>query len=93
MTYLVPGSIYIPGTHIFGGDDMFCFIALVFFRAFFGSIPEDIGNRGESTIIKLSMRNKQWQKHGKKDQTTANRMTVFFNRGMATAILSREFAF
>ena len=27
-------------------------------RAFFGSIPEDFGNRDESTITKLSMRNK-----------------------------------
>ena len=43
-------------------------------RAFFGSIPEDFGNCGES---KLPMRNKQCQKHHKKDQTTANRMTVF----------------
>ena len=29
-------------------------------RAFFGSIPEDFGNRGESTITKLPTRNKQW---------------------------------
>ena len=47
-------------------------------RAFFGSIPKDFGNRGESTITKLPIRNKQWQKHQKKDQSTANRMTVFF---------------
>ena len=30
-------------------------------RAFFGSIPEDFGSRGESTITKLPMRSKQWQ--------------------------------
>ena len=56
--------------------------ACVVFRAFFGSIPEDFGNRGESTITKLPMRNEQWQKHHEKDQTTANRMNdgvcVFF---------------
>ena len=68
-------------------------------RAFFGSIPEDFGNRGESTITKLPTRNKRWQKDHKKDQTTANRMTVFFfflrsrNPGMATGILRREFSF
>ena len=49
----------------------------------------------ESTITRLSMRNKQWQKHHEKDQTTANRTTVIFflsrNRGMATGILPREF--
>ena len=48
-------------------------------RAFW-SIPEDFGNRGESTITKLLMRNKQWQKHHKKHQITANRMKVFFFR-------------
>ena len=65
-------------------------------RAFIGSIAEDFGNRGESTITKSPMTNKQCQKHHKKDQTTANRMKVFFfvqgrNRGMATGILPREF--
>ena len=54
--------------------------------------PEDFGNRGESTITKLPMRNKQWQKHRKKDQTTANRMTVFFISfyGVGTAVWPRE---
>ena len=39
------------------------------------------------------MRNKQWQKHHKKDQTTANRMTVFFfyEVQVGTAVWSREF--
>ena len=65
--------------------------------AFFGSIAEDFGNRGESTKTKLPTRNKQWQTHHRKDQTTANRMTVFFftlgrNWGMATGTLPREFA-
>ena len=39
------------------------------------------------------MRNKQWQKHRKKDQTTANQMTVyvcFFNE-VGTAVWPREF--
>ena len=62
-------------------------------RDFFRSIPEDFGNRCESTITKLPMRSKQWQKHRKKDQTTANRMTVFcfvfFEVG--TAVWPREF--
>ena len=62
-----------------------------FSRAFFGSIPEDFGNRGESTITKLPTRNKQWQKHHKKDQTTANRMTVFFFYEVGTAVWPREF--
>ena len=65
----------------------------IFRAAFFGSIPEDFGNRGESTITKLPMRKKQWQKHREKDQTTANRMTVFcfvfFEVG--TAVWPREF--
>ena len=52
------------------------FRTLPFYRAF-GSIPEDFGNRRESTITKVPMRNKQWQKHQKTDQTTANRRTVF----------------
>ena len=60
-------------------------------RAFFGSIPEDFGNRGESTTTKLPMRNKQWQKHHKKDQTTANLMTVFFFYEIGTAVWAREF--
>ena len=47
-------------------------------RAFFGSIPEDFGNRGESTITTLPMSNKQWQKHHKKEHTTANRKKEFF---------------
>ena len=38
---------------------------MTFIRAFFGSIPEDFGNRGESTIT-LTMMNKQRQKHHKK---------------------------
>ena len=55
------------------------------------SIPDDFGNSGESTRTKLPMRNKQWQKNRKRDQTTANRMAVVFilrsrNRGMATGI-------
>ena len=67
-------------------------IYVVFVRAFFGSIPEDFGNRGESTITKLPMRNKQWQKHLKKDQTTANRMTVlFFFNEVGAAVWPREF--
>ena len=54
-------------------------------------IPEDFENRGESTITKLPMRNKQWQKHHKKDQTTANRMTVFFYfYEVGTAVWPRE---
>ena len=55
--------------------------------------PEDFGNRGESTITKLPMRNKQWQKHRKKDQTTANRMTVcfLFFHEVRTAVWPREF--
>ena len=69
----------------------------LFSRAFFGSIPEDFGNRGESTTTALSMRNKQWQKHYKKDQTTANRITVcvcvcfFFLYEGGTAAWPREF--
>ena len=41
---------------------------IFFTRAFIGSIPEDVGNRGESTITKSyqSMWNKQWQNHHKK---------------------------
>ena len=65
-----------------------------FSRAFFGSIPEDFGNRGESTITKLPTRNKQWQKHHKKDQTTGNRMTVcvrFLFHEVGTAIWLQEF--
>ena len=61
-------------------------------RAFFGSIPEEFGNRGESTITKLPMRNKRWQKHHKKDLTTVNRMTVgggLYEVG--TAVWPREF--
>ena len=56
-------------------------------------IPEDFENRGESTITKLPMRNKQWQKHRKKDQTTANRMTVcfLFFHEVRTAVWPREF--
>ena len=53
--------------------------------AFFGSILDNFGNSGKSTITK--------QKHRKKGHATANRMTVFFflflrsrNRGMATGI-------
>ena len=46
-------------------------------RAFFGSIPEDFGNRGESAITKLPLRNKQLRKHRKEDQTAPNRMTFF----------------
>ena len=40
------------------------------------------------------MRNKQWQQHHKKDQITANRMTVFFLfffNEVGTAVWSREF--
>ena len=61
-----------------------------FFRAFFESTLEDFGNRGESTITKLPMRKKQWQKHHKKDQTMANR-TVFFFYEVGTAVWPREF--
>ena len=42
-----------------------------------GQFPK---NRGESIITKLPMRNKQWQRDHKEDQTTMsrmNRMTVF----------------
>ena len=45
------------------------------------------------------MRNKQWQKHHRRDQTTANRMTVFLfflrsrNRGMATGIYQGNLRF
>ena len=61
-------------------------------RAFIGSITEDFGNHGESTITKLPVRNKQCQKHHKKDQTTANRMTVFsFFDEVATALWPWEF--
>ena len=38
--------------------------------AFFGSILDNFGNSGKSTITK--------QKHRKKGHATANRMTVFF---------------
>ena len=63
-----------------------------------GSIPEDFGNRGESTLTNLQTSKKQWQKHRKKGQTTANGTSkVFFlrirNRGMAMGILPQEFAF
>ena len=46
--------------------------------AFFGAIPGDRGNRGESTMTELPMRSKQRRKHHEKDQTMANRMTVCF---------------
>ena len=68
------------------------FRTLPFYRAF-GSIPEDFGNRRESTITKLPMRNKQWQKHQKTDQTTANRRTVFlFFYWWGTTVLPRDFS-
>ena len=60
-------------------------------RAFFGSIPEGFGNRGESTMTKLPKRNTQWQTHHNKDQTTANRTTVLFFLRRGTAVWPREF--
>ena len=68
------------------------FMIIEFYRTFFGSIPGDFGNRGESTITNLPKRNKQWQKHRKKDQTTANRTTAFFYfYEVGTAVWPREF--
>ena len=61
-------------------------------RAFFGSIPKHFGNRGESTVTKLPMRKKQWQKRHTKDQTTANLMTVcVFFYEVGTTVWPREF--
>ena len=61
-------------------------------RDFFGSIPEDFENRGESAITKLPMRNIQWQNHHKKHQTTANRMAMlYFFDEVGTAVWPREF--
>ena len=61
------------------------------FRAFFGSIPEDFGNRVESTITRLPMRNKQWQKH---HNTTSRRIEwrwfCFFYE-VGTAVWPRQF--
>ena len=69
-----------------------------FCRVFFGSIPEDFGNRGESTITKLPVRIKERQKHhNNKTRRVEWRCFDFFlrirNRGMATGILPRELAF
>ena len=49
----------------------------VFARAFFGSTPEDFGNRGE--LKKLTMRNKQRQKHKEKpNHGESNDCVLFF---------------
>ena len=66
-------------------------------RIFAGPSSDQFPNISGIAITKLPMRNKKWQNHHKRDQTTANRMTVFFfftkwKRGMATGTLLREFA-
>ena len=63
-----------------------------FRRAFFWSIPEDFGNRGESTITKLPIRNKQWQKHHKKERPNHGESNdgVFLVYELGTAVWSRE---
>ena len=56
-----------------------------------GSIPEDFGNRGESTLTNLQTSKKQWQKHRKKGQTTANGTSKVFFYGSGTAVWPWEF--
>ena len=87
-------SLFVRTTY-FSRGLLYCLMKVVYpsnIRAFFGSIPEDFGNRGESTTTKLPMRNKQWQKHHKKKQTMGNRMTVFFFcYEVGTAVWPRKF--
>ena len=69
---------------------------LLVMRAFFGSIPEDFANRGESTVTKSpTMRKNQW-KNMLPLCTSDGVFVLFFrgrNRGMARRNLPREFAF
>ena len=59
-----------------------------FFRAFFGSIPEDFGNRGESTITKLPMRTKQMAKAPRPNHAESSK---FFFQEIGSAVWPREF--
>ena len=65
----------------------------VVFMAFFGSIPDDFGDRSESTTTKLPMRNKQWQNHHKKrpNHGESNDGVLFYSYEVGTAVWPREF--
>ena len=69
------GEIF-PIPDIITGIPLFCRKQC---RALFGAIPENGGNRDESTTTELPATNKQTQKHHSKDRTTANRMTVLLS--------------
>ena len=59
------GSCSLRASYIRNRKILLFLFCIIFFRAFIESIPEDFGYRGDSTITKLPMRNKQWQKHPK----------------------------
>ena len=67
-------------------------INILIVGAFFGTVPEDFGNRGESTITKLPV-NKQWQEHHKKKPKPQQIewRWFFFLHQVETAVWPREF--